>query len=509
MAVAHHLGSSLEMRSLNSPVFTSSGSSLHRTLCRTVFALSALVFITACGGGDNEGDDGVTPLTDSGQDSLVAQMRFVNLIPDAPLLEMLHDGTNSTAFTEMLNFGGSSNRNDFVTGDFFFNFGFVDGLGTRVTLFELSDFPLLDGNEHSWIMIGSLENAELLRIDNPEFLVGLDDLTADVDPQIQFANAAVDVGPVDFYLTENGADLSTASATAQLAFGETSEIVDVTEGDTLQLRAFPAGDTTNLLFDSGSLAIARTTRSLVVATNYFGPSEGTATGVQLFLYGQTPVALSNTSQPTTLRIHNVIADESAVDIYLGDTLGSPEFSGVTFSERTAEMQLPPQTTDLLVTPAGNPLDILLTSESNVLTGGNRHSFYLGGLGSDAENADIVNIGSTLEIESTREISEGSAVRLFNGSTMATALSVFLLRPGQTTETTAPSLLALGGYAGLAVVAGEFDLVIVESANESTIFGPERIVPQPGESLNIIIRDTFGGTSPIQVDLVTDETVGLQ
>ena len=76
------------------------------------------------------------------------------------------------------------------------------------------------------------------------------------------------------------------------------------------------------------------------------------------------------------------------------------------------------------------------------------------------------------------------------------------------ETTAPSTLNFGGYTGLPVVTGDFDLIIVENANQSTIFGPERVTPQLGESLNIVIRDSLGGSTPIQVDLVSDPTIGL-
>lgn len=510
MEVARHHASFWEMPSLNKfMLITPHRSRQPKWFSRLVIIATLVSLASACGGGsDDNSDDGAPLITDTGQDSLVAQMRFANLIPDAPTIEMLHEGDNSSLFIETPNFGGSSNRNDFVTGDFFFNFGFTDGLGSRVTLFEQSGFPLVDGNEHSFIMVGALANAQLMRVDNPEFLVGLDDLTADVDPQVQFAHAAVGVEAVDFFLTENGGDLSTPLATARLAFGETSPLFDVTEGDSLQLRAFPAGDTTTLLFDSGSIPIGRTTRSLVVAANYFGPSEGTATGVQLLLYGQTPVALSNLSQPTTLRVHNVVADEPGIDVYLGDTLGVPEFENVAFRERTAELPLPPQSSDILITEAGNPLNILLTLEASLLTGGTRNSLYVGGLGSDAENGDLPNLGTTLALESTRAISGGSAVRLFNGSSSSSSLSIFLLRPGQTMETTAPSTLNFGGYTGLPVVTGDFDLIIVENANQSTIFGPERVTPQLGESLNIVIRDSLGGSTPIQVDLVSDPTIGL-
>ena len=146
---------------------------LHKAWRRTTHVAAAVLFVAGCGGGSGDDDDDLI-LTDTGQDGRIAQMRFINMIPDSPIVEMLHEGTSSARFTELLPFGTGSNRNDFITGDFFFNFSFVNGAGQRITLFEQSDFPLEDGNEHNFIMTGTLADSRLIRLDNPEFLVGLD-----------------------------------------------------------------------------------------------------------------------------------------------------------------------------------------------------------------------------------------------------------------------------------------------------------------------------------------------
>jgi len=489
---------------------------LNNTTTGVALTLTVALLTAGCGDGNgsSNGDDGVL-LTDTGQDSLVAQMRFVNAIPDSPVIEMLHEGTNSARITETLTFGASTNRNNFVTGTFVFNFSFVNGAGNRVTLYENNEFELADGNEHNFIMAGSLNDARLIRLDNPEFLVGLDDDTADVDPQIQFIHTAVGVGSIDFYLTEQGADITQAAPLATLAFGENSPIFDTAATETGQLRAFEAGSTTNLLFDSGATTISRTTRTLILAANYFGPLAEGASAVELRRLGQTPLALENASQPSTLRIHNVIADQQAVDVYLGDRLGAPEIEAVEFSTRTAELQLDAQITDLSITVAGDVASVLLEASDLQLTGGFRTTVYLGGDSTvvgdstdDTDAAPVTNVTSQFVLESNREILEGGPIRLFNGSSSPSTLSVFLLRPGQDLANTTPIMLAPGGYTGVAVFTGDFDLVVVDTSNNSTIIGPERITPTAGTALNLVIRDTFGGTSPVQIDLVEEPTQGL-
>jgi len=465
--------------------------------------------LSACGGGgDDSTNPNVAPVTDTGQDGRVAQLRFINMVPDSPTLDFFHSGTSSQPFTDQLNFGQGSNRNNFVIGDFVFNFSYVNGTGTRITFFEESDFPVLDGFEYNFIVTGTLNNPEVIRLDNPEFLVGLDDATADVDPQIQFIHTAVGIGEIDFYLTEDGASLTEATAMATLAFGDSSQIFDITETTTAQLRAFTAGSTTDLLFDSGATPISRTTRSLIFANNYFGPVNPGDSGVELRRFASIPIALGNANQPATLRVHNVVSDQNAIDVYLGDITGTPTYENIAFGDRTPEILLPAQTTDIGVTAAGNAADVLLELTNQTLFGANRSTLYLGGEGSDPDDNNNPNIGANLALESNRAIAEGVSLRLFNGSTSANELFVFLLRPGQDIANATPNSLTMGGYVGVSVVTGEFDLVIVDSTNNSTIFGPERVVPTAGTALNIIIRDTFGGTTPVQIDFVEDQTQSL-
>ncbi len=475
---------------------------------KTYFGLAAiLTLLVACGGGGGNGDN--DSLSDTGQDARVAQMRFINIIPDGPQLQMFHSGDNSTAFTQFLDFGEGSARNNFVIGDFQFNFSYIDGQGQRITLYEETDFPLSDGDEFSFIMIGELADATLLRVDNAEFLIGLDDATADTDPQIQFVHAAVGVGPIDFYFTENGADIATATPLATVEYGANSPLFDITENPTAQLRAYPAGNTTDLLFDTGETPFARTTRDMIIATNYFGPSNSPQDSVQLLRFGSIPLDLANTNQPSSIRLHNAVADENAVDLYLDAATGTPLIAGVEFTGRSAEVVVPAQTATLVVTSAGNTANVLLTTTDTLLPGGVRRTLYVGGEGSNPDDNNNLNIGSAIASESTRDISAGVPVRLFNGATDIGSLAVYLLRPGESLESSVPNVLPMGGYTALSVVSGDFDLVILETTNQATIFGPERIIPEQGTTLTVVIRDTFGGTSPVIVDFTSEPTIGFQ
>ena len=230
--------------------------------------------------------------------------------------------------------------------------------------------------------------------------------------------------------------------------------------------------------------------------------------MELRRFGSLPIPLGNANQPATFRVHNVISDQLGIDVYLGGITGTPFFENVEFGDRTQELLLDGQVTDISVTSTGNPADVLLELTGQSLFGGSRNTLYLGGEGSDPDNNNETNVSSTLVVESTRAIAEGVSLRIFNGSSSANTLNVFLLRPGQDIENSTPNVLATGGYVGVPVVTGDFDLIIVDTTNNSTIFGPERVTPTADTALNILIRDTSGGTIPVQIDFVTDPTQSL-
>ena len=77
------------------------------------------------------------------------------------------------------------------------------------------------------------------------------------------------VGPIDFYLTENGADIAAATPQATVDYRANSALFDVSASTTAQIRAYPAGNKTDLLFDSGV-----TLNAIVNAVNQVGAAPG-------------------------------------------------------------------------------------------------------------------------------------------------------------------------------------------------------------------------------------------
>jgi hypothetical protein len=282
----------------------------------------------------------------------------------------------------------------------------------------------------------------------------------------------------------------------------------VVAGTDYRIQAFAAGTTTNSLFDSGSTALATTTRTLILAANFFGPDTSSGSDeMNLLRFGLLPEAFENLDLPNTFRVRNAIADADSVDVYFDNVLGAPVVADLAFGTVSAVQPDTSRDLSILVTPAGDSVTIGLQTAATLLPG-QRHTLYLGGLISDETDNGAANVGSFLAAESFREISSGVSVRVFNGSSVNSGLNVYFLNPGQTIDTGTPITLAMGGYNTITLGSTDFDLTIVEVTNQATIYGPERITLTPSTVLTTIIRDTLGGGSPVVVDFAEEPTIGI-
>ena len=453
-----------------------------------------LALLSACGGGNNDDNEGQT-LEDVGQDSRVANMRFVNAIPDSPLLDMQHSGDRSQLFSEQLNFGESSNLKNFVIGDFVFNFGFFVA-GQRTVLFEAEDVPLSDGDEFTYLMLGTLDDPQVLRIDNTEFLLGQPEGTV-LEPEIQFVHTVVGQGSLDFYLTPQAADISAAAPDATLAFGEHSALLPRAESEDYRLRVFAAGDTATPLFDSGATSLVNTTRTLYVALNYFGPGGGV---LEVRPLGVVPLAFAEPDLPTELVVHNLLADVAAVDVFQESVLGAPIVDAVPAGVRTAPQAISDGTQTVLATADGD--GTILFESTQALIPGNRVTLYLGGLATDAANDEAPTVSGLLVAESDRRISGLVALRVFHAAASAGTIDVYLLPPGASIETSSPtaSSLSLGSYGQANLAPGDYDLAIVDQANGAVLIGPERVALEAGNIATLLVEDAPGGGIPVTAGL---------
>ena len=141
---------------------------------------------------------------------------------------------------------------------------------------------------------------------------------------------------------------------------------------TYRVRVTAAGSKTPVLFDSGSYAQANVVRSMYLLLDHFGPGgEALRVADVNFLGAQD---FPNETLASALRVANMIPTVAAVDVYLGDTSGTPIVANAPYGVTTAYVPVTNGATTLTITPAGDPATAL-TSGAITVTGGQARTVY--------------------------------------------------------------------------------------------------------------------------------------
>ncbi len=466
-------------------------------LSQTLVALSC-VLLAACGGGSSGGGqvDPPDPTFDQGI------LGFINTISDSPAIGVGLISTSSGGSSASVLFGQAVLQARTVAG-FDVRAGYTGTDGETVTIFERLDdnnIKLFRDDETIVWFSGNLANPVITVIENQEYGYGLEE-DAVAQPEVQVFHGALSQGDLDIYLTETSADLAATAPTATLAHGEFSTVLQTSSSESARVVVTPAGDAATLLFDSGAFTVADNTRMQLIVSDYFGP--GNAEITVRTVINRTQVALSNQIDTSTeLLTTNLVADVSSVDVHVGEPAGNPLVAGVAFGA-TAQ-------TDGLST--GSEVNLVVTADGvdtdetlNVTVGiepGTYNFLFVGGLQTDADQAEARNTSGVVTAADLRPISTGVLVQVFNGSVAAGASDVYLLSAGETvSDNTATFSLATGGYNTNLVPVGDYELSVTDNGSSTVETGPVVQTFSAGNYYIITLADAPGGGGPYVANIV--------
>ena len=276
-----------------------------------------------------------------------------------------------------------------------------------------------------------------------------------------------------------------------MSFGDLTPLIQQDPAVTYRVRVTPAGSKT-VLFDSGSFAVARLKRSIYMLMDNFSPS-----GETLRVANVTALAaenFGNQTSVTSMRGANMIPDAPAIDIYLGDTTGTPLFANVPYGVTTAYTPIPNGAATVNITPAGVPGTVIKTGALTVV-GGQGISLYVSGLVADASGT------YSSILESLRSITGQAQFRFVAAAPSAAAIDVYLVTPGQPINDAAPVLAngALLSTSSTALTPGSYDLFVTRTGTTIQLLGPERISVDAGAVYSAVLRDVaVGGPLTVQV-----------
>ncbi len=194
---------------------------------------------------------------------------------------------------------------------------------------------------------------------------------------VQVVHAASDVPAVDLYVTEPGADLSTATPVTNLAYKASTDVLNIPAGD-YQVR-LAVGD--DVVFDSGTLSLAGNT-NLTVAAIKTGDSNSSSPVKLLVLDGSGSSIIQDTGSQAEVRVGHLVDGAPVVDVNVDGAPFAP-LADLAFKEIRGYLDLAPQSYDIDVFVDGTTTDPIFSVDDLAVEGGMDYSIYAVGVVSPA------------------------------------------------------------------------------------------------------------------------------
>ncbi len=466
---------------------------------RYLTLLSSALLLAACGGSSlefPEREPDPTPGTGS------EILEIIHASPDAPDVDVVLDGTTIAE--------GAPYKAGLV----------LQSPAESISLDVLGLVPGADEANPAPLVLGRVPVIEA-DLDTPEgtrVTVFAANTVSDIEPivvtapieevpsdsvRLRVVHAAPIFDPemVSVFLT--GPDDELDAPTETFAFGSDFGPVTVPAND-YRIRITPAGDTSTVLFDSGTVELPGGADLVVAAVVSALPEVPLSL---LVADGQGVSELIDDRAQSTVRVVHAAPAAPNVDVILNDSL-PPAISDLAFTEFTERLPIDAGEYNVKVVPTASdvepaavegdvaPIEAVI-DEDVVLVAGEEYSVYA--LGIDPLQALPL-------VDDNRRINTEARLRIVHGAPSAGDVDIYLA-PSDA-ELDAPALAAVpfaaeSGY--LSVAPGNYDIRVVPAGGDplTPAIGPLPVVFTAGGIYTVVARDAAGGGDPFGVILLDD------
>ncbi len=455
----------------------------------------AFIFLAACGT-----DEGFVPEELSVRPQ-VAELQFVNLIPDSPeLLVSFIDQNDNSAFSDVVEFGTSTVQRDLLIDDYELEVSYLNADGDQITIIENESIRLTDPDQLVYIFTGTLAapNLEFRTFLEPQYD---ENPIASGTVEVWFTSGVVDPTSLDIYLTSPSEDLSTATPMTNLIAGGVSEVLTIDRLTSYRLRVTP-NNSTEVIFDSGVFVLSDRSRTLFALAEYFGPVlPGTAVpnvnGIGINAFGSTN--FSNSGLPSQLRAINLTSDLPAIDLYFGSTTDAPYAADLNRLEVGSYTGIDTGINNLNVTLPGVK-DQFLFEQDLAVASGTFNTLVV--FGSDVDDS----LSSVLFVNDARQIDQRVTINFVNTALVNNSTDVYFLNPGQVVADSTPQIAGAptNSFNTFTARPATVDIVITSALNGSVLYGPERTTLSGGINYSfILVEDTISAGSTTELVVLED------
>lgn len=445
-----------------------------RTLARCAPVLGALM-LAACG----DSIDRLAPLAD-------ASVRVIHASPDAPAVDIQLGG--STAVSD-LDYGEASGAIAARPGTL--NVTVVGRLpgAARPAVIGPADIALAAGGAYAVLAVGDVAAIEPLVVTRETSAVPAS------SARLQVVHAAPAAPAVAVYVTAPGADLGASAPVGTLAFKQALASATVSAGD-YQIRVTPAGASSPVIYDSGTVALAGGSDLLITALENTGPGLAPITLLAVPRSGPI-VRLLDRDTPARVRVVHASPDAPAVQVIANGNFSAPLVPSLAFPAATPFVDVPGAGYNIKVTPVGN--NGVIAIDANItLDAGSEYSVYAIG--------PLASIAPLVLADDRRRVATQARVRIVHASPSAGSVDLYVLAPGTALANATPAFTAVPfgadtGYVDLA--EGAYEVSVTPTGSKTAAIGPLAITVDNGGVYTVAARDAAGGGTPLSVIALDD------
>lgn len=311
---------------------------------------------------------------------------------------------------------------------------------------------------------------------------------------------------VSVFVTAPGADITASAPLGTFDFGETLGPVQVPAGD-YQIRVAagsgPSFTDADVVYDAGTVTLPDGADVQIAAVT--STVAGTAP-ISLVVSDDAGGAdLFDIGTPAEVRAVHNSPDAPAVDLIVNDDFANPVLTGVTFTQFSDFLEVPPASYNFKVVDTGTQTVEAINFDAD-LEAGIAYTVIA--------NDFLANITELVLIDDNRRVATEAKLRLVHGSPSAGPVDIYLLPvgtlPSDAGVEPAYEDVTFGmetGFAG--VPAGTYDVYVTPANDPTTLAIPAPNVPlSAGGVYTAIARDNTGGAggAPLGLILLDDFTL---
>ncbi len=433
---------------------------------------------------DNDDNDVVTPPAPVA----MTKIQVVHASPDAPLVNLILDGTEIAAD---VNYKQATGIAELAAGSHTAEVKAILPDGTTIDAFDAVTADLTQNLVYSVLAVNDTANIE------PLILTRSDEVIASTDARVQIVHAAPQAPMVDVYVTAPDADLEQSSALVTASFKDSLDATTVAAGD-YQIRITLAGDSDSVVYDSGAISLPGGADWLVAAIENTGPGDQP---VNLLLVSESGATeLLDTNTPAEVRVVHASADAPAVDVIANDNFEAPLIGDLGFGEFAGYVDLAADSYNVKVVPAGSESPVVIDADLDLIAGTAYNVI--------AAN-ELASIAPLVLTADNRRVATESKLRIVHASPTAANVDIYLVEVGTDISTVAPTLADVALLADtdfLSVAPGSYDVVVTATGSSDAAIGPVTITLDAAGVYTAIARDAEGGGAPLGLILLDDFVV---